>query len=134
MRKCLYRGQRVSNGEWIEGYPFFIWEKAYITWGMENKKISAIEVIPETISQFTSILDICKKEIFEDDIVVKNGFVYRIAWNNLHAAWGLFSALGQSSEDIVCDIYKPDGSVINCWMDRSIAKIGNIHENPELLK
>ena len=49
MMEILFRGKRVDNGEWIQGYLFKSWDDCYICWGTDNGKISNILVIPETV-------------------------------------------------------------------------------------
>ncbi len=30
MREILFKGKRLDNGEWVQGYLFCIWGRAYI--------------------------------------------------------------------------------------------------------
>lgn len=69
MREYLFRGIRVDNQEWVEGYLFRIWEQAYILWGTTNGIPNMIEVIPETVSEYIGIHDKNGTKIFENDIV-----------------------------------------------------------------
>lgn len=57
------------RGEWVEGYSFKIWDKCYILWGTTNDIPNMIEVIPETVGQFTGFTDKNGKKIFEHDRV-----------------------------------------------------------------
>lgn len=87
MMEYLYKGKCSNNGAWIEGLPFirkdtmgniidaFIIQDIYeqVSYGQKyirsdlNKE--CFRVIPETIGQYTGVLDINKNKIFEDDIV-----------------------------------------------------------------
>lgn len=68
----FFRGKRKDTGEWIEGYFFKIWDRTFILWGMTNNIPNMVEVIPETVSHFTGLVDkYRKKKIFEGDIIAK---------------------------------------------------------------
>ena len=81
MREILFKGKRVDNGEWVEGY--FVKGKWYLD---EKERFTIlpldlsfypyceisewIEVNPETICQFTGISDDKGNRIWENDIVL----------------------------------------------------------------
>lgn len=67
MCEILFRGKRKDNGEWVEGFAIFAGNKAFI---LNNAKVEfikgynenrlnfvLIEVIPETVGQYTGLID-----------------------------------------------------------------------------
>ena len=88
MREILFRGKRIDNGEWVQGYPCrYGWigkEKDYIIPDYASALYTA-EIDPETIGQYTGIVDKYGMKIFEGDIVwndYDNG-KGKVEWDNL---------------------------------------------------
>lgn len=129
MRKILFRGKRVDNGEWVEGYVYKIWESVYILWGMTNGVPNMIEVIPKTVGQYTDLTDKNGKKIFEGDIVFdcgrfvvsyKNGAVgYEpLCLGEVHPDDRRWKSFYRNDEDWMID-------------STDFEVIGNIHDEPK---
>lgn len=81
-----------------------------------------------SLMQFTGLKDKNGKDIYEDDIVLwgfKGEETAQIRWSVTHFEWEIYVLPPRSP-------HSPDG-MKDFWSDR-IEVIGNIHENPELLK
>ena len=88
MREIFFKGKRVDNGEWAEGYFFKIWDKVFLLWGMTGNSPNMEEVKPETVGQFTGLTDKNGNKIFEGDIVESpNGTQGFIEWQNAECAF-----------------------------------------------
>ena len=124
-RVIKFRGKSVKTGEWLYGYlqkyqethasRLCVCAASVRTWS----DALLYEVIPETIGQFTDLHDKNDKEIYFDDIVRnKYGDIGSVIW---FSDWSLRVDWGGG------DIHFIDPE----W---GLEVIGNIHDNPELLK
>lgn len=138
MREILFRGKRVDNDEWTEGYLFKIWDRTYLLWGMTGDVPNMVEVKPQTVGQYTGLTDKNGKNIFEDDIVclvygdkmLSTGDVqfdygvFGVEWTTFKKNKGMVGGFGQ-----LHNLRRFDDGLA----DR-IKVIGNIYDNPKLLE
>ncbi len=146
MREILFRG-KTDKGEWIEGQLLFfkasVGEKTFALivesceWDNSNEWFNLCKrakVIPETIGQYTGLTDKNGTKIFEGDIhehivggksylfVVKHGKYYDFEAADKRYGWYF-----QNTKTNDCNSFYGD--------EKDYANIiGNIHDNPELLK
>lgn len=124
-REIIFRGKRIDNDEWTEGYLFKIWNRTYLLWGMTGDVPNMVEVKPQTVGQYTGLTDKNGKKIFEGDIVKFS----HPAFNKSRI--GVISY--EMNEAGFVLRYKGD----YCWIayiDEFYEVIGNVYDNPELLE
>ena len=121
-REMEFRGQRVDTKEWVYGYLFGIWEQRYILWGTTNGAPNMIEVIPETVGQYTGREDKRGQKIYEGDIfnMGDKNIRYSVVWHDNGFMGRQFHCLGS-----YCGL---------TYFNSSIEVMGNIHEHIELLE
>ncbi len=74
MREILFRGKGLDNGEWVEGHYVRCRGRHYILpvydsdHGFDERYSEWIEVVPETVCQYTGMDDRSGRKIFERDI------------------------------------------------------------------
>lgn len=163
MRVHLYRGKPVNKADYTlyeglyepnvfnEGFVYgsliVKGKKHYICIGVagaklncliNNATVTLVEVIPETVGEYTNLTDCHDKMIFEGDILkpdYDNNSYYRVAWDSGKLHLNIEEYCFNDSEgkalwswcENIAD-YQINGCVDNCEI------IGNIYDNPELLE
>ena len=152
MREILFRGKQTDNGEWIEGAysPFHLnfgerEEKPHIIIISDDEDIDGLwcEVIPETVGQYTGLTDKNGVRIFEGDIVratieraercqsprIENGVIGYDCIGMI----GLILYKDKNGENVWSDFFN-ELSLSGLIEDYYFEIIGNIHDNPDILK
>lgn len=133
-REILFRGKRVDNGEWV--YGAFVPDALEMLKGArgldgfirrcnaESGEVEMFEVDRETVGRFTGLTDKNGWKIFEWDIVrhVESGKNGRVSYMPEYCGFLIYC----KSDNLYCWLYNNDFTKIEV--------IGNIHDNPELLK
>ena len=128
MRERLFRGKRKDNGEWVYGYYVLVNDikQIFVPFSGEDKEFFKnteyektggryINVIPETVGEFTGLTDNDGIKIFEGDVVE-----YKNKYGTVVFRDGAY-------------IVKLDTlDVFLSFIVHHAKVIGNIHDNPEL--
>lgn len=144
MRTIKFRGKRVDNGEWVYGAYFCLHhddERKHIHHFIIPNDISIpkdkpigeiqIEVIAETVGQFTELFDRFKYEVYEGDIIqYKSKITNKALPNPIRFGKVIYKN---------AEVYVDEGG-INLFtlfgtlkMASSVKKVGNIYDNSNLL-
>ncbi len=129
IRTIMFRGKRADNGKWVVGLPYEVDD--LIDCIRVKEKIQDIiyyatyKIIPETVGQYTGLTDKTDKngnKIFEGDIVqsIELGLIGVVIFD-------------EYCRFMIRDI-TTNSTYLTARNNEDIAVIGNIHDNPELLK
>ena len=137
MRDILFRGKTVS-GRWAEGsliragsYCCILEDEdkvhpsdyPYLDNGLGYIDGRATPVDPETIGQFTGLLDKNGKKIFEGDMFVYAGMItYTVYWSE--------NKLGFYAVDSNSNHMDRESDYLGNFYSDKCKVIGNIHDNP----
>lgn len=124
-REIIFRGKRIDNSEWTEGYLFKIWNRTFLLWGMTGDVPNMVEVKPQTVGQFTGLTDKNGKKIFEGDIV-----------KFLHPAFNKsrIGVISYEMNEAGFVLRHKGGYSWISYINEFYEVIGNIYDNPELLE
>lgn len=131
MRQIKFRGYSPVTKGWVYGH--LIPQKKYdriiycIASCVRNGSIEGVEVEPESIGQFTGMLDINGNEVYENDIVryrlTDDRYTKNPRFKNLLIHYDEHLARFMAG-----DIYWDN------LRSRKLEVIGNMHDNPELIE
>ena len=137
-REILFRGKRFGDGEWIEGYFLPGNERQSLhprifVYLPETQSFECFDIDIDTLGEYTGLTDKNGTRIFEGDIVKITGF---------HTTAIAAVKYGSSSEKSPSwGWYFDDNDGHTYFLvsrafceDYNAIIIGNIHDNPELLK
>lgn len=120
-REILFRGKRLDNGQWIYGFYSNIkgdnGRFHYI-----QTEYSSIKVDLDTVGQYTGAIDKNGNKIFEGDFLYPiSKRAYLVFWDADKSSFSL-----KNNRDFRLNFYPNIADYYEV--------VGNIHDNPELLK
>lgn len=133
MREIEFRGKRIDNGEWVCGLPMY---RNYIKqftkheWidNLDNNRVKTyqtsadFQIEEKTLGQYTGLKDKNGTKIFEGDIVNMlniTDYPMQIKWNKKWARFIFYNLVDKTEMNLFTE---------QCEV------IGNIYDNPELIK
>lgn len=125
MREYLFRGKMIANGKWSEGNLLVTKQGCYIT--PDATVLGSYGAVdPETVGQYTGMVDKHGTKIFDGDIVdfskrPDNGDYAAVIYDANETEFGI-------------EYYNIYRSLGKNYYPENIEVIGNIYDNPELLK
>lgn len=120
MRKIIFRGKRTDAGEWIYGDLLTSNGTECEISDWNDAVYSRYDVDPDTVGQFTGLLDKNGKEVYDGDIIKDElGLIGQICWDEGYLQW--FTLYGSGEPDF-CASWHP------CEV------VGNNFDNPELME
>lgn len=152
MREILFRGKLSKNGKWSKGNLVVNKRGVCIITPDETPIGIYGQVIPETVGQFTGLTDKNGKEIFEGDIFKFPDEIWESCYTSCgteYDSWTVenYGVVGFCEDTGRFDFikYKFDENSVEanlhenhdiefCEFVSDLEIIGNIHDNPELLR
>ena len=127
MREILFRG-KTESGKWVYGD---LWNRPYgknticiVSFTEDTGTTGGLEVMPETVGQYTGLTDKNGKKIFEGDA---------LHWDS-HWGWYVGYENGAFRRIPLNDIQRMNWE--HCPLEREGIEtwevVGNVHDNPEL--
>ena len=138
MREILFRGKKTWDGLWVYGMPTYTYDMS----GSRDKSIQAIiqsgnivesMVNPFTFGQYTGLKDKNGNKIFEGDIIEIED-IYGLYLHNPNTRNVIEFYNGSFILRHILDKYASDDSFHLSSNNEDSIIVGNIHDNPELLK
>ena len=125
MREILFRGKDIK-GNWYEG--LLAHNIAKDEWYISNKAgiSTAYQVRPETIGQYTGLIDSNGRKIFEGDVIQDGNFEYNKYVVEYSTERGGFLPFAHGDGCGCCE-------TVTLYDSTCHTVIGNIYDNPELI-
>lgn len=133
MKEILFKGKRIEDGEWIEGYyqkrhDFLGNEEHLIFYADGHTVFDHAEVSSGTLCQFTGLCDKNGNKIWENDILMAHlDEFYPEDATYETVEWGVAGWVAHEANSI-------DRQYLDEFDTEHFEVVGNIFDNPELLQ
>lgn len=156
MREILFRGKCKETGKWYTGQYINLHKTTYCfkedyeadkdnelhhivfqemtDWGLPNRHLR-VDVIPETVGQYTGLTDKNGTKIFEGDIIkTRSGGLRFVIKYGAYIPSGYCKEMFSQYEIIGFYAFDGKGDFQLSNYPQMFEVVGNIHDNPELLE
>ena len=130
MRTIKFRGKGVNTGKWFYGSTATYGGKAFLLNVGRLLRIDQVDVIPDTVGQYTCLVDNEGRDIFEGDIIFHEGSTFGgvVQW---HPNGYFFINDSYGKKYPRCNSYRALGDMLE---GKFFIVKGNIHDNPEMIE
>lgn len=132
MREIIFKGKRKDSGKWVEGYyvkKYDLLGKRHLILNVDNYvRWECVEIVPETLCQFTGLCDKNGKKIWEKDILMAHldeSYPEDVTYETVE--WNFAGWVGNETDST-------DRKYLDEFDLEYFEVVGNIFDNPELLQ
>lgn len=132
MREILFRAKRMDNEKWVEGNyveKYDLLGKRHLILYVDNYvRWKCVEIVPETLCQFTGLYDKNGKKIWENDILMAHldeSYPEDVTYETVE--WNFAGWVTHEANSI-------DRQYLDKFDTEHFEVVGNIFDNKELLQ
>lgn len=123
------KGEPVT--EWVFGVPISRYPDLFLAWNEACNEYEEINIVPETITEYTGLKDKNGVRIFEHDILKFGDRLFMTWWNDESFQWQAGLCIDDEWDNVSLAEIAAEIPILG---KMSTEIVGNIFDNPELLK